>query len=46
LVSLTQKGLIQKIMEATGLQICSPNNTPALQACLGNDPDGEPLDEF
>jgi hypothetical protein len=45
-VTLTQKGLIQKIIKATGLQDCNPNHTPALQACLGIDPDGEPMDEF
>ena len=45
-VALTQKGLIQKIIKATGLQDCNPNYTPALQACLGIDPDGEPMDEF
>jgi hypothetical protein len=45
-ITLTQKGLIQKIIKATGLQNCNPNNTPALQACLGIDPDGEPMDEF
>ncbi len=45
-VTLTQKGLIQKIIKATGLQGCNPNHTPALQACLGIDPDGEPMDEF
>ncbi|KAI2493816.1 hypothetical protein MHU86_20697 [Fragilaria crotonensis] len=45
-VTLTQKGLIQKIIKATGLQDCNPNHTPAMQACLGIDPDGEPMDEF
>jgi hypothetical protein len=45
-VTLTQKGLIQKIIKATGLQDCNTNHTPALQACLGIDPDGEPMDEF
>ncbi|KAI2502607.1 hypothetical protein MHU86_11872 [Fragilaria crotonensis] len=45
-VTLTQKGLIQKIIKATGLQDCNSNHTPALQACLGIDPDGEPMDEF
>ena len=44
-VTLTQKGLIQKIINATGLQDCNPNSTPALQACLGIDPDGEPMNE-
>jgi hypothetical protein len=45
-VTLTQKGLIQKIIKATGLQDCNPNHTSALQACLGIDPDGEPMDEL
>ena len=45
-VTLTQKGLIQKIIKATGLQGCNPNHTLALQVCLGIDPDGEPMDEF
>ena len=45
-VTLTQRGLIQKIINATGLQDCNPNHTPAVQACLGIDPDGEPMDEF
>jgi hypothetical protein len=40
------KGLDLKIMKATGLQDCNPNFTPALQACLGIDPDGEPMDDF
>ena len=44
-ITLTQKGLIQKIINATGLQDCNPNHTPALQACLGIDPEGEPMDE-
>ncbi len=43
-VTLTQKGLIQKIIKATGLQDCNPNHTPALQAHLGIDPDGEPME--
>jgi hypothetical protein len=43
----TQKGSIQKIIMPIGLpQKCNPNNTPVLQACLGIDPDGEPLDKL
>jgi hypothetical protein len=38
--------MIQKIIKSTGLQDCNPNHTPALQACLGIDPDGESMDEF
>ena len=44
-ITMTQKGLIQKIINATGLQDCNPNYTPTHQACLGIDPDGEPIDE-
>ena len=36
---------MQKIINATGLQDCNPNYTPALQACLGIDPDREPMNE-
>ena len=44
-VTLTQKGLIQKIIEATGMEDCNPNWTPAIQQTLGIDPDGEPMQE-
>ncbi len=45
-VSLAQKALIQKIIKATRLKNCNPNNLPALQVCLGIDPYGEPMDGF
>ena len=44
-VTLTQKGLIQKIIAATGMEDCNPNWTPATQQALGIDPDGEPMNE-
>ncbi|KAI2504402.1 hypothetical protein MHU86_10081 [Fragilaria crotonensis] len=44
-VTLTQKGLIQRIIEATGMVDCNPNWTPATQLTLGIDPDGEPYNE-
>ena len=44
-ITLTQRGLIQKIIDATGMQDCNPNWTPATQLTLGIDPDGEPYDE-
>ena len=44
-VTLTQKGLIQKIIEATGMRDCNPNWTPAIQQTLGIDPDGEAMNE-
>ena len=44
-VTLTQKGLIQRIIAATGMEDCNPNWTPATQQALGIDPDGEPMNE-
>ena len=44
-VTLTQKGLIQKIIAATGMEDCNPNWVPTSLAALGIDPDGPPMDE-
>jgi hypothetical protein len=44
-ITLTQKGLINKIIEATGMENCNPNWVPAAKEGLGMDPDGEPMDE-
>ena len=44
-ISLTQKGLIQKVIEATGMSDCNPNWTPTTQLGLGSDPDGPPMKE-
>ncbi|KAI2500410.1 hypothetical protein MHU86_14081 [Fragilaria crotonensis] len=44
-LTLTQKGLIQKIKEATGMSDSNYNWTPAAQAALGIDPDGSPMTE-
>jgi len=44
-VTLTQRGLIQKIIATTGMSDCNPNWTPATQTALGIDPDGEPMQE-
>ena len=41
---MTQKGLIQKIIDTTGLTGCNPNWTPAAQLALPKDLDGEPYD--
>jgi hypothetical protein len=43
--TLTQQGLIEKIVSATGLQNCHPNRLPAAQVALGSDPDGPPMCE-
>jgi Reverse transcriptase (RNA-dependent DNA polymerase) len=44
-ITLTQKGLIQKIIAATGMEDCNPNYVPASVQALGSDPDGEPMTE-
>ena len=44
-LTLTQKGLIQKIVDATGMSDSNYNWTPATQASLGIDPDGPPMNE-
>lgn len=44
-ITLTQQGLIKKIIEATGMTNCHPNWTPASPQCLGSDPDGAPMVE-
>jgi hypothetical protein len=44
-INMTQKGLINKIIEAAGMTDCNPNWTPASTTPLGSDPDGEPMDE-
>ena len=43
---LSQPGLIEKIVEATGMEKCNPNKTPALPGTtLAKDPDGPPMSE-
>jgi hypothetical protein len=44
-ITMTQKGLINKIIKATGLENCHPNWTPASTLALGVDPDGPPMSE-
>ena len=44
-VTLTQKGLIQKIIATTGMQDCNPNWVPSSQVALGIDPDGPSMNE-
>jgi hypothetical protein len=44
-IELTHKGLIKKIINATGLANCNPNRHPAMAAALGIDSDGEPYTE-
>ena len=44
-LTLTQKGLIAKILEAAQMSDCKPNWTPAPLLALGIDPDGKPMCE-
>jgi hypothetical protein len=44
-ITLTQKGLIKKVIAAAGLEQCNPNRVPAAASALGIDPDGEPYKE-
>jgi hypothetical protein len=44
-ITMTQKGLIKKIIEITGMQDSNPNWLPAPMEALGIDPDGEPMSE-
>ena len=44
-ITLSQPGLIQKIIEAAGVENCKPNHTPAKLTALGSDSDGEAMDE-
>ena len=42
---MSQQGLIQKIIESTGLEECRPNRTPCVKDPLSSDEDGEPMDD-
>jgi hypothetical protein len=44
-ITLTQKGLIKKIISTTNIENCNPNWTPAATTALGMDPDGELMTE-
>jgi hypothetical protein len=43
---MTQKGLINRIIETAGMADCNPNWTHASTTPLDSDPDGEPMDEI
>jgi hypothetical protein len=44
-ITMTQTGLIDKILETTKMTDCNPNWTPAPKDPVGMDLDGEPYDE-
>ena len=44
-VECTQKGLINKTIDAAGMSDCNPNSTPTLQTALGTDKEGPAMCE-
>ena len=44
-ITMTQPGLIKKVIEATRMELCRANNTPTSQTTLGSDPEGSPVKE-
>jgi Reverse transcriptase (RNA-dependent DNA polymerase) len=44
-IILTQKGLIKKLLEASGMEACKGNSIPASTNTLGSNLDGDPMDE-
>ena len=44
-ITMTQPGLIKKVLETTKMVECKPQYTPARREALGMDPDGEPFKE-
>ena len=44
-ITMTQPGVIQKVVKATGMKLCSANKTPTSQTALGSDPEGPPIKE-
>ena len=44
-LTMTQRGLIDRIIDVTGMANFNPNWTPAASATLSSDPDGEPMTE-
>ena len=44
-ITMTRPVLIKKVVESTGIALCSPNKTPTSQRALGSDPEGPPIKE-
>ena len=44
-ITMTQPHIIKKVVEGTGMTLCSPNKTPTSQTPLGSDPEGPPIKE-
>jgi hypothetical protein len=44
-ITMTQTGLIKKIITTTKMENCNPNWVPAAKEALGIDPEGKPMEE-
>jgi hypothetical protein len=44
-ITMTQTGLIKKIIATTKMENCNPNWVPAAKEALGIDPEGKPMEE-
>ena len=44
-ITMTQTGLIKKVIATTNMEDCNPNWTPAARDALGIDPEGESMQE-
>ena len=44
-ITMTQPGLVKKVIEATGMELCSANKTPTSHSALGLDHEGSPIKE-
>ena len=44
-ISMTQTGLIQKLLETAGMLECNSNRTPTTREALSSDPDGDPMQD-
>ena len=44
-ITMTQPGIIKKLIKAQGMTLCSPNKTPTSQTAHGSDPEVPPSKE-
>ena len=44
-ITMTQQGLIKKIVSAVGMEECNPNRTPTTKEALSKDPEGAPMSD-
>ena len=44
-ITMTQQGLIKKIISAVGMESCNPNRTPTTKDALSKDPEGAPMSD-